>query len=357
MTKRLVIIDKHYIKQAIKHFIAPVTKDSFDFIYTANYGFTRFTLEKISFEEVPYTGLTQKKHHEHLEVPKFNMISCADGKSINVTYGEKGVEPQIKSALDYINSVIESYDEVVLFGEDDGEGCWGFKTTLDDGQGCWGFKTTLGYLNIPETTKISFTRLGSLSERATIKAWESRVPWDNSEFKLKHVEGQRVKKYFDYWWNTNSSLVFSEAMNHVGLKCDPVLTKYELMTMMLLSRHDKPVGAEVLLADMSAWKGTGKYDGVTRIGSVVSSNQIIKQLVSRGFANDIGKLTLVISDEGRKFLSMLHPKTFDPDLGYRIANWKETRDIESVKRYIRTVFGKQLRFQRKQMGKGHFLAD
>ncbi|HHJ3076838.1 TPA: hypothetical protein ACPVZG_000634 [Vibrio parahaemolyticus] len=353
MKKRLVIVDKYSIKHGIKDIIAPATQDNLDFIFTANYGFTRFSLEKIAFAEVPYTELPQKMHFEYPEVPchvplylhtKFEIISCANGKSINVTYDGEEVEPQLKAALDYVNSIIESYDEVVLFGEDDGHGCWGFETTLN-------------YLNIPETTKVSFTRLGSLSDRSLIKAWESRESWRNSEFKLKHLEGQRVKKYFDYWWNTNSSLVFSESMNHVGLKCNPVLTKYELMTMVLLSRYDKPVSAWDLLTDMSAWKGTGKYDGVTRIGSVVSSNQIIKQLISRGFANDIGQLTLIISDEGRKFLSMLHPKTFDPDLGYRIANWKETRDIESVKRYIRTVFGKQLRFQRKQMGKEQLLAD
>ena len=270
MKKRLVIVDKYSIKHGIKDIIAPATQDNLDFIFTANYGFTRLSLEKIAFAEVPYTELPQKMHFEYPEVPchvtlylhpTFEVISCANGKSINVTDDGEDVEPQLKAPLDYVNSII--------------------------------------------------------------------------------------KKYFDYWWNTNSSLVFSESMNHAGLKCNPILTKYELMTMVLLSRYDKPVSAWDLLTDMSAWKGTGKYNGVTRIGSVVSSSQIIRQLISRGFANDIGQLTLVISDEGRKFLSMLHPKTFDPDLGCRIANWKETRDIESVKRYIRTVFGKQLGFQRK----------
>ncbi len=49
---------------------------------------------------------------------------------------------------------------------------------------------------------------------------------------------QLAKKTFDYWWNANSSVVFSELSKWSGLVASPLISKYELMLLCVLA--DKP---------------------------------------------------------------------------------------------------------------------
>jgi hypothetical protein len=53
-----------------------------------------------------------------------------------------------------------------------------------------------------------------------------------------------------------------------------------------------------------------------------------------------------LSAAGKAFVSQLHKKTFDPDLPFRINDWLNIGDYDAMSRYIRTVFGRQIRFQR-----------
>lgn len=353
MKKRLVIVDKDSIIDQIKASILPTLDCEPDFLCTSSIGFSRYPLKKISFSEVPYSDAPTEKTHQYPKPPIYipyylngskPILTLSNGKSVGVSNDDIDLEGQIKAIFDSINREITSYDEVVYFGN-------------SNHAACWEFQNTLGFLKIPESVPIYFVALKSFERNEMINSWDSKVVWGTSKYRMKILEEQRIKKYFDYWWNTNSSVVFSEILAYVGLGCNPVLSKFELMAMAVMGRYENPILEVTLRRDMNYWCGSGRYKGESSIGSRTSAHLIVEQMKERGFIEVVGERAIVVSDKGRKFLSMLHPKTFDPDLGHRIANWKETRDIESVKRYIRTVFGKQLRFQRKQMGRGQLLDD
>lgn len=60
-------------------------------------------------------------------------------------------------------------------------------------------------------------------------------------------------------------------------------------------------------------------------------------------------LTYRLTPAGKAFMSRLHPRTYDPDLPFRLEQWITAGDYASMRRYINTVFGRQLRYQRNQL--------
>ena len=106
---------------------------------------------------------------------------------------------------------------------------------------------------------------------------------------------------------------------------------------------------------MERWTGSGKYSSNNKfsevgIGSVTSRHEIITQMKKRGTAVLQDK-KVQITPIGRVFVRALHGKTYDPDLPFRIHEWSLEGCRENMARYIRTVFGRQLRYQRNHVMK------
>jgi len=163
------------------------------------------------------------------------------------------------------------------------------------------------------------------------------------------IREQQLKKTFDYWWNSNSKLVFSELCKMSGLECQSILSKYELMLIVALGKYQKPIGIDNLLSIMTNWKGSGKYQTKSnQIGSLISRMKIIENACGRGAISKDNLTGLYsLSESGLCFLAKLHSRTFDPDLPARLENWISQLDYSAMKKYIRTLFGRQLRYQRK----------
>ncbi|WCN11269.1 hypothetical protein GV055_21210 [Marinomonas mediterranea] len=54
----------------------------------------------------------------------------------------------------------------------------------------------------------------------------------------------------------------------------------------------------------------------------------------------------VVSLLGQCFTQSTHRRTYDKDLPFRLPEWMGSGDIELMARYIRQLFGRQLRYQR-----------
>jgi hypothetical protein len=98
------------------------------------------------------------------------------------------------------------------------------------------------------------------------------------------------------------------------------------------------------------------------IGSSISQAQILTTVNARGavHVSNGKKMTsgkyqecYSLSKPARKFISMLHKKSNDPELPFRLLEWINVDDQYlstsemSMRRYINQFFGRQLRYQRK----------
>ena len=92
------------------------------------------------------------------------------------------------------------------------------------------------------------------------------------------------------------------------------------------------------------------------IGSSMSRPSLVDSAIARGLivrSVEGGVRLLELSDQGAVFVSGLHPRTFDADLPFRLETWVLNDDYVPMRRYINAVFGRQLRYQRKQYRREH----
>ena len=84
------------------------------------------------------------------------------------------------------------------------------------------------------------------------------------------------------------------------------------------------------------------------MGSIGSWTKEINKLMWRGILTiDSIQNLLVMTAKGTLLLSYIHKQTYDPDLPFRLEKWCQDNEISQMKQYIRQVFGRQLRFQKK----------
>jgi hypothetical protein len=168
------------------------------------------------------------------------------------------------------------------------------------------------------------------------------------------LEYGRIKRYFDWNWNVNALAVLGEVQRRAGVPSGaPPLSKYALQLLYAM-REESPRSYGQWVSLMQRWPGTGRYQYQTgewrpRLGSPASVGQIMENLAAAGLLEPIsneGKQVLGVSSRGRTLLGLLHPDCEDPDLPFRLNAWCEKGEAAkpAIDRYIKTFFGKQLRF-------------
>lgn len=173
------------------------------------------------------------------------------------------------------------------------------------------------------------------------------------------LDAAEAKQFFDHNWALNALPLFGDVLRHIGAPGDGFISKFQLLVLHIMSRRTM-CGHGELLWLMTKWEGTGKWklDERCGIGSATSRDKIVESLVDKGLLikgnnNDVFSSVspldldhISITPRGTEFLSCLHPDTYDPDIGVRIALWGETwpHSRPAMERYIRTYFGKQKRF-------------
>lgn len=206
-------------------------------------------------------------------------------------------------------------------------------------------------------------RLCGLDEASIKRAFCDMQPF--SRACGHNLEYGVVKRYFDWNWNVNSFAVLGDVMRRASVPADaPPLSKYSLQVLYAL-RNDLPKAEGQIVRLMERWPGTGRYTYAPgqwrpRVGSPASVAQIIQNLVDAGLLGQLlpagwmGPLDeyrsppyrLTVSDRGRALLEMLHPDCEDLDLPFRLDAWCAAGAAAkpAIDRYIKTFFGKQIRF-------------
>ncbi|EGR5854015.1 hypothetical protein BS054_19405 [Vibrio parahaemolyticus] len=199
------------------------------------------------------------------------------------------------------------------------------------------------------------TILGSVSfDKETLRmSWENRTVYvfDNEIF-----QRAKAKYYFDWLWNINSAPVFGKALAMAGAKSDLIFSKYELMTFHCIYNELPHSNMDVyIFSFLQDYKGTGKYFSDCKedryespsvfegIASPSSRSAILEQLLNRGLIQKVND-HYAVTDAGRKFYELLHKRSFDPDLPFRIQVWSFDNDYEAMESYISKYFSRQKRF-------------
>jgi hypothetical protein len=182
------------------------------------------------------------------------------------------------------------------------------------------------------------------------EVWDKKIitPLDEIE---EMSEQRALEIEFNTLWNINSSAVFGELKNKLRFCAKRVLSKDEIMVLHAINQKEN-INTIDFSTSLRIWIGSGKYpqsDEVS-VGSVFAGQfEVIGPLIDEGFINTEGS-KIALTKNGKALLSYMHPKTYDPDLPFRVMKWMKESDKESMHRYIRTIFGRQLIYQRNHDG-------
>ena len=166
----------------------------------------------------------------------------------------------------------------------------------------------------------------------------------------------RIRRRFDYGYLANSLAVHGRTLRQAGAAPGaPVPSKYGIQTLYDLRARGAASEAR-LVWRMQEWTGTGKYrrEDVypwVGLGGPASRFTILETLARAGLTRVGDKRVHGLTDLGHRFLDLLHPDSEDQDLPFRIHAWTGMPEAEAnakVDRYVRTFFGKQVRFLSKR---------
>lgn len=197
--------------------------------------------------------------------------------------------------------------------------------------------------------KILSVRFGNSAEISVQNAFAN--PENFYKVFAKEIVYGKMRRYFDWNWNVNSLGVFGKTMSMAGAaKESGPLSKYALQTLYFVAKRGQ-ISSGAIIDAMENWKGSGKYSiDVSRpgFGSPGSRSRILQNCIDAGFieTNDSGSENK-IAPLGSRLLGLIHPDCEDPDLPFRIDQWcldGSTSSKEKIDRYIRSFFGKQIRF-------------
>lgn len=339
---RLLIVERfHTLKQLRQFDLMPSDADT---LITYGTGLWRSSLPKITFSDIPFTGLPVNLRPQSFKPSNF--FQGNDGQNIFTVSQDASINEHkqvLDSFVEYLSKKMPLYDEIICVLEQDRRAFGAVKQLFDK-------------LGDYHATPINCFFLPLLDPVSAKLKWDTRANnvWGSSSIAHHLAKEQQAKHTFDFWWNSNASLVLSELCKWSGLVADPIMSKYELMLAKIMFDQNEALTSQTIIETMASWPGTGKYKSNSSlielgIGSGMSREAIIDTALKRGLLRiNNGKYS--ISEEGIAFVSSLHKKTFDKDFPFRLNQWICEDDYSGMMRYIRTIFGRQLKYQRKVKG-------
>lgn len=308
-----------------------------DIVTTQSLGIFKYDAPPLDFSDVPATPT-----HQNI---LFNRETHSKGFFVYdhlSTQKKASMQP-----LEYLSEIKgRKYDEIIIATDDDSLGHFtGYQLASQ-------FDAFL-------SAKISRLIMHAVTKEHFIEANLNKVKLDDKgeSASLFH----ETKRIFDFWWRVNSEKVFGELCHRCGLAANKAVSKYEIMTLERCLRN----GPDLRETDLLDWMNnpntrnpyTQKYNGVkAKIGSIHTHAMIISSLIKRGALQKSVNGKINVTDEGKAFLRLLHPRTHDIELPFRLTSWCQRSSYQKIAvktemaRYIRQVFGRQLRYQRKHFG-------
>ncbi len=222
-----------------------------------------------------------------------------------------------------------------------------------DAAGAHAFETLLSQTRArPAGAESAFKALFlALTDTRSIRAAWDTPRQTTDEWFVSALEAGQAKRFFEFNFNVNALAIFGGILRDLGVPNQHAyISKYGLQLLYWLRDSADSLSDTRVIYAMSMWRGTGKYSGM-RLGSHTSYMAMLDQLVSAGLVarqeSATGGKRLSLTDLGRGFLAKLHPDCEDSDLPGRISQWQSAWPgaRPAVERYLRTFFGKQLRFK------------
>jgi hypothetical protein len=207
--------------------------------------------------------------------------------------------------------------------------------------------------------RVLYPWIVDISEKGQRKSLTEMRHFD--EFAMPFAMQGEIRRYFDYNYLANALPIISAAARQAGTWGTTIPSKYGLQ-LLYDARGTEPLSDGHRIERMTKWKGTGKYkpapgDYFDGLGSPTSRGQIIEELVDAHYLQRTSakRTHTSITEEGSRFLELLHPDCQDLDLPFRLERWShmpEAEAKEKINRYIRTFFGKQKSFFEKVRSEG-----
>ena len=336
---RLIIVEKPLIAKTLAKAIRATWPDEEIIILSAvTITMVSFILPRgLAYSSYPMTTEPQcKPNPERWHEPHFEF--CWAHPVIDA-----GVAPTIRLTVEATSDLINRADHIVCAPDWDYTGVWGIEQLFKL------FRPGLLTQDLP-VIRIN----GALDDKSIGSYLTNTVTRDLPEYqKLKNAG--RIKFYFDYNYSLNCLPVLGNLYRDVFNTDQPVfISKYALQTLFYVHEQgEKSINR--IESNMAGhhWSGTGKYpvdsyrylDG---IGSPASRVEITRQLVSLGLCSQLDTI-LAVTDKGREFIARLHSDTRDFDLPFRLDIWMGMtfeKAKPKIDTYLKTLFGKQKRFQR-----------
>lgn len=319
----VLVMDKH---QAAR-WLAPLITDKWPgrrvfAILTYYVGVYEFRYPRgLKMSDFPFVGEPAWKIRDMLGLPHYPALELIDGQLINSEL----------SALD----LLRDNSEIWYAGDLSHSGANAFDVLMAESLG----------VNI-SATAFPAIFIRALDSESLISAIDAGSSTDSPKFRECVAKG-KAKRFFEFNFNTNSMAVFGDRLRKVGVDTDKFeIGKNSLQVLYWMRAQE---GVETysegkLVMAMYGWKGTGRYEQC-EMGSPASQSLIVSSLTRSGLLARQGR-EIFISDLGHAFLRLLHPDCEDQDLPARLHGWQADwpNSKPKIERYIRTLFGKQLRF-------------
>jgi hypothetical protein len=329
----LFIVEKPAVAHALVDAGVAVRGDMLVSIHS--YGLWTPTRRRIELSDVPYTG---------------DVRLCGRNKAIDhyTHFRWRGNEFKSTSIKLHYHALIQIYNRIG-YAHHKITGMYAICST--DRIGAYAVKSFLGMFtdkcNLP---KLKWLHTDSYDPKTIKEVWDKKIiaPLDEIE---EMSEQRALEIEFDTLWNINSSAVFGELKNKINICADHVLSRHEVMTLHAIEQSKGSVNMNHFLDSMRNWVGSGKYPPSqdVSIGEFFDGYRIVKALIDEGLLS-LDNNNITLTNNGKALLAYMHPKTYYPDLPFRVMKWMKESDKESMHRYIRTMFGRQLRYQRNHDG-------
>ncbi len=352
--KTLIITEKldqaSWIISALRNHITESEVDVLDF---RSMGFFNFDIPSdLPISEAPFIQPT-KWHYRNLKdfphflkhpdashyvyklsVPSKESVSLSKRKNL---FNIPNMTP-LPEQLKIITDRIDNYDEIIIAPCYSHRGVYFCSQLIEE------------MLKVkPElVNRTKMIHITDLDEKFIIESFSCAKLYSGKEHPLYKVA--EIKYYFDWLWLINSASVFGKALKIAGAKTDHIISKYELLTFLLIAKKklpkvktDSKCERTKVSFGISMYKGSGKHE-MDRFfgwaGSPSSKYQILENLIKIGLLNKDAQITL----EGERFHDLVHKRSFDPDISYRLEQWVTSGDVEAMEKYIKTLFQRQKNF-------------
>lgn len=242
--------------------------------------------------------------------------------------------------IDDVTELLAKADSIVCATDWDASGMWGFDFLLAQ---CCPQRHLLEH---------QVLKLDGGYDAKSIKRCINSPLSTRDESYLKLLNAGKVKRYFDYNFNTNSLVIFGKLYRELtGSKKSVFISKYMLQAFLYFVEQGSIKHFKAALI-LQQWKGTGKYSPndsahTHGMGTPASRGSMLKNLTDLGLLKQ-DEHQLQLSELGTQFASALHKDCCDPDLPFRLDAWMCMPFEEAKTRidsYLMRLFGKQKRYQ------------